>query len=272
VTNTRADRDPDPADWLFWAAVWLALVLVGVKAYYLGARGDLTTVELLANLRSLAAISYHDVAFAFVAWAVARAALFLSASRTWAGRGVVSAFILFATLSCLYAIASIIAFGVLGGFLTYALLQMIGNVRMLSSSIVVYLSRRVELGLVTVPLTYIGLVWLSTRMRPLARGPRWIRAAAALTMLIIWALVGHRTYISEWATHYDWRIADNAPWVLASSWWRAMRADRTVRLTERFTPEDMADFEPVGQRLFSYAVFTRLMMFEAFTAAVIAKR
>ena len=24
MTNTSADRDPDPADWLFWAAVWLA--------------------------------------------------------------------------------------------------------------------------------------------------------------------------------------------------------------------------------------------------------
>ena len=248
MTNTSADRRPDPADWLFWAAVWLALVLVGVKAYYLGARGDLTTVELVADLGSLAAISYHDVAFAFVAWAIARAMLFLSARRPWASRVVVAAFILFATLSCLYAIASVIAFGILGGFLTYALLQLVGNVRMLSSSVAAYLSHRVELGLVTVPLTYIGFVWLSTRVRLLVRGPRWIRASVALATLIVWALVGHRTYTTEWARHYDWRIADNAPWVLASSWWRSMRAERTVRLNERFTPEDMADFEPVGQR------------------------
>ena len=174
VTNTSADRRPDPVDWLFWAAVWLALVLVGVKAYYLGARGDLTTVELVADLGSLAAISYHDVAFAFAAWAIARAALVLGARTRPAGRVVVAAFMLFATLSCLYAIASVIAFGILGGFLTYALLQLVGNVRMLSSSVAAYLSRRVELGLVTVPLSYIGLVWLSTRVRSLARGPRWV--------------------------------------------------------------------------------------------------
>jgi arylsulfatase A-like enzyme len=248
VTFAPADRRPDAIDWLFWAAVWLSLVLVGVKAYYLATRGDLGTIELLEDLPSLAAISYHDVAFAFIAWAIARAALVVTARRPWASRVVVAAFIVFATLSCLYAIASVIAFGILGGFLTYALLQLVGNVRMLSSSVTAYLSRRVELGLVTVPLTYIGLVWLSTRLRLLVRGPRWMRASIALAVLIVWVGIGQRTYAAEWATHYDWRIADNAPWVLASSWWRAMRTERTVRLGEHFAPEDLADFEPVGQR------------------------
>jgi arylsulfatase A-like enzyme len=248
VTNTSADARPDAVDWLFWAAVWLSLVLVGVKAYYLASRGDLATIELLEDLPSLAAISYHDVAFAFVAWAIARAILLFTARNPPAARIVVLAFIVFATMSCLYAIASVIAFGILGGFLTYALLQLVGNVRMLSSSVAAYLSHRVELGLVTVPLTYVGLVWLSTRMRVLARGARWKRASVALAALVVWAVVGQRTYATEWATHYDWRIANNAPWVLASSWWRSMRAERRVRLSERFTPEDLSDFEPVGQR------------------------
>ena len=41
-------------DWLFWGAVWLALVLVGVKAYYLWTRGDFQTIEIGEDLSSLA--------------------------------------------------------------------------------------------------------------------------------------------------------------------------------------------------------------------------
>src|SRR5438093_13195520 len=175
-------------DWIFWGAVWLALVLVGVKAYYLWTRGDLNTIEVADDLSSLAAITYRDVVFVLAAWAIARAALVLAGGRRWAGRMVVTIFLTAATLACLYQIASIIAFGILGGFLTYALLQLVGNVRMLISSVGAYLNAHVELGLVTVPLTYVGLVWLSTRFltgRPAlsersrggeSKGP-WLRRA-----------------------------------------------------------------------------------------------
>ena len=57
-----------------------------------------------------------------------------------------------AALICLYAVASVIAFGALGGFLTYALVHQIGNVRMLSSSVTAYLTTPVVLTLVGVPL------------------------------------------------------------------------------------------------------------------------
>jgi arylsulfatase A-like enzyme len=234
-------------DWLFWGAVWLALVLVGVKAYYLWTRGDFHTIEVGEDLSSLAAITYRDVAFALAVWAIARAALFTAGDRRWPARLVVAALLIVGTLACLYQIASIIAFGVLGGFLTYALLQLVGNVRMLSSSVGAYLDTHVELGLVTVPLTYIGLVWLSTRGRLLAGGRRWLRGAIVAVLIVVWMIVGQRTFVAEWATHYDWRVADNAPWVLASSWWR-MLGDRTVRMAEKFPAEDLADFEPIGQR------------------------
>jgi arylsulfatase A-like enzyme len=245
-------------DWLFWGAVWLALVLIGVKAYYLWTRGNLRTIEVGEDLSSLAAITYRDVTFALAAWASARAALLAAGNRRWAARIIVAVFIAAGTLACLYQIASIIAFGVLGGFLTYALLQLVGNVRMLSSSVGAYLNTHVELGLVTVPLTYVGLVWLSTRFltgrsaqSEQSRGGeskgRWLRGAIATPLLVAWTIVGQRTFVADWATHYDWRVADNAPWVLASSWWR-MRGDRTVRMAETFPAGDLADFEPIGQR------------------------
>src|SRR5262249_14729988 len=184
---------PVACDWLFWGAVWLALVLVGVKTYYLWMRGDLNTIEVADDLSSLAAITYRDVAFVLAAWAIARALLFASGERRWAARIVLIVFLLLGTLVCLYQIASIIAFGVLGGFLTYALLQLVGNVRMLSSSVGAYLNRHVELGLVTVPLTYVGLVWLTTRLPALAGGRRWLRGAVVSTLLIAWIIVGQRT-------------------------------------------------------------------------------
>src|SRR5438067_6755951 len=234
-------------DWLFWGAVWLALVLVGVKAYYLWTRGDFQTIEIGEDLSSLAAITYRDVAFALAVWAIARAALAASGDRRWPARLVVAALLIVGTLACLYQIASVIAFGVLGGFLTYALLQLVGNVRMLTSSVGAYLNTHTELVLVTVPLTYVGLVWLSTRVRPFAWGRPWLRGAIVSVLIGVWTIVGQRTFVADWATHYDWRVADNAPWVLASSWWR-MRGDRTVRMAETFPAEDLADFEPIGQR------------------------
>jgi len=235
------------SDFLFWGAVWLALVLVGVKTFYLWTRGDLATIEVGDDLSSLAAITYRDVVFVLAAWAVARAALFAGGGRRWAERAVTTIFLTFATLACLYQVASIIAFGVLGGFLTYALLQLVGNVRMLGSSVGAYLTRHVELGLVTVPLTYVGLVWLTTRMSVLARGPRWLRGAIVTLLAIAWVIAGQRRFVADWATHYDWRVADNAPSVLVSSWWR-MRADRMVHMTESFPAEYLADFERIGQR------------------------
>src|SRR5215468_2783077 len=132
MIGARDDGRPDSVDWLFWGAVWLALVLVGVKAFYLWTRGDLQTIEAGEDLSSLAAITYRDVTFTLAAWAIARAALFAAGRRRWLGRAVVSLFLIVGTLVCLYQIASIIAFGILGGFLTFALLQLVGNVRMLS--------------------------------------------------------------------------------------------------------------------------------------------
>ena len=41
----------------------------------------------------------------------------------------------FAAFCCLYAVVNIILFGIVGGFLTYPLLALIGDVRMVRSSV-----------------------------------------------------------------------------------------------------------------------------------------
>ena len=130
---------------LFWAAAWLAIVLIAIKAYYWA----FLAITLTAGqdyLRSLAAISYVDVLFSAVVWAGGRALLALTANRRWPAAVVTVTFTAFAALSCLYAVTNLVVFGVFGGFITYPLLALAGNVRMLSSSVTAQLTPRVVAG------------------------------------------------------------------------------------------------------------------------------
>lgn len=158
---------------------------------------------------------------------------------------VVAGFIAFGALTCLYALASVIAFNVLGGFLTYSLLHLVGNVRMLGSSVTAYLTPRVVLGLIAVPAAYVALVIATARC---AGTPRRRRAAVAWAVLAVWAGAGHYVFATNWFMRGDWRIAENAPWVLVSSWWRAMNGGETVKLSGAFGAADLADFEPSAPR------------------------
>jgi arylsulfatase A-like enzyme len=250
AAHRGAARPPSTAEvWLFWSAVWLAIAFAGAKLAYLAARRDAAAAYEGADLFSLAAITYRDLVFVIAAWAIARAALAaLRVSRIASG-AVAGLFVAFGAIVSLYAIASVIAFGILGGFLTYALLQLIGNARMMESSVGAYLTPRVTSVLVGGPLVYLAAVAATVRVRSRARAPVWLRRGLAPALAVAWIIVGQRTFVAEWATHYDWRIADNAPWILGSTWWQAATAgERTVRMTEQFDAADLADFEPIGQR------------------------
>jgi arylsulfatase A-like enzyme len=154
---------PDDRALLFWAGVWLAVWLVAIKSFHLGLAGTPAREVGQRYLRALAAISYADVVFVSVFWAFARAVL-AAAGRWPSVRAAVAwGFIVCAAGLCLYAVANVIMFGIFGGFLTYPLLAIVGDVRMLRSSVTMYLRPGVIAGLVLLPLVYITLVWLSAR-------------------------------------------------------------------------------------------------------------
>ena len=245
------DRPADPvhaaADSLFWAAVCFAGVLVVLKASYLGVHGAFRGAGILGDLRSLTAISHADLVFVTAFWICGRALLAVAGDYPWIARSIVVVWIGCAALICLYAVASVVAFGALGGFLTYALVHQIGNVRMLTSSVTAYLTAPVVLTLAGVPLAYTMLV-IATGKRARGRARRWWGSAMTCAVLALLIAVGHHAYATDWVTHYDWRIADNAPWVLAVSWWQSANAQRPVHLTDTFPPADLTDFEPIGQR------------------------
>ncbi len=227
------------ADRFFTAAVWLAVVLVGVKAWYLHIASD----PGAHYVSSLAAISYVDVVFAAAVWAGGRAALSLAGTGRAAERMLWVAFLWFSAFSCLYALANVLAFPVFGAFLTYPLVALISDVRMIRSSVAAQLTRSVLLGLVCLPLVYLALVHVTNR---LLQGRRvWrLHRGIVIASLVAWVGGGAHAFAVEWAWRQDHRIAESLHWVFLSSWWRAFRADATARMSDRFPNGDLADFEP----------------------------
>jgi arylsulfatase A-like enzyme len=152
------------------------------------------------------------------------------------------------------AVVNVGVFGVLGGFLTYPLLQMVGSVRMVRSSVGAHLTPPVVAALVGAPAVYLAAVWRSGRPprgtptdsaihAPIS--PRW--AAVLGAAVVAWMVAGHFTYGARWATRQERRIAQNPHWVFAASWWQR-DARHSVRLSDHFADGDLADFEPIGLR------------------------
>ena len=153
-------------------------------------------------------------------------------------------------------------FPLFGGFLTYPLLALVGDVRMLRSSVTTYLRPGFVAGLVCLPLAYVALVWMSARRAEVdasteprrfdSAQPRWRRVLTyARRSPARWRWHGSSSapdaYGSRWTTRADRAIAENPEWVFVSSWWRALRSGGTVEMSDRFDPADLADFEPFGR-------------------------
>ena len=234
---------------LFWATAWLAMVLVAIKASYLGAPAALTPRAAWDYLGDLTAVSFVDVLLAAVLWVCGGAALLLVGDRPRAARAVTLVVVAVAAASCLYALASVFFFDVFGGFLTYPLLALVGDVHMLRSSVAAQVSRFTLFALAGVPLLYIALVAGTLRLVPPGAGPWWRARAVALALLTLWVVGGQLSFAREWTTRRDRQVAANAQWVFVSSWWHALAGDGAVRMAGSFSAGDLTDFEPVRHAL-----------------------
>ena len=227
-------------------ALLLGLTLVAVKAYYLGYPTAWSSWG--RYVRALAATSSLDVLFALALWLTALAALGVCAGRPRAARAIAAVFLGAAAAAALYAVASVVMFGIFGGFPTYHLLTLVGDLRMVRSSVALHLTPGVAAGLVLLPLAYLTGVLASNRIRPLARPVHLGRLAFSAALLAAWVVAGQYEYAREWTTRQDRRIAENAHWVLASSVVRAAGRDDTVRLSDGFANGDLGDFAPPASR------------------------
>src|SRR5499427_3286287 len=238
---------PVAARRLFWGAVWLALFLVAIKAYYLGFPPARAMADAEDYFLSLAAISYVDVLFAAVIWLAARVVLAATGGRRPSAMVITTVFLAFAAFSLIYAVANVVVFGVFGGFMTYPLLALVGNVRMLSSSASAYATRGALTALVVLPLVYIALVLTTVRIVPAASGA-WRPRSVAFASLGAWLILGQYAFAAGWTTRQDRRIAENPHWVLLSSWWQVRSGEHAVRMADKFAPSDLADFDPLGMQ------------------------
>ena len=222
-------------------ALLLACTLVAIKASYLGPP-PVVWSEASRYARALAATSSLDVLFAMGLWAAGVAAVMATACRPRLTRLAVAAFLVTAALAALYAVASVVMFGIFGGFLTYSLLTLVGDVRMLRSSVALHLTPGVAAGLVLLPLGYMAAVLVSGRLA-FSRSSAIRARLATLALLVAWVAAGQYAYAREWTTRQDRRIAENAHWVLASSFIRSSSRE-VVSLDSRFDDADLGDFAP----------------------------
>jgi arylsulfatase A-like enzyme len=230
---------------LFWGAVWLAVSLIATKAYYLGVPLVHGPADLLDYVRSLAAISYADLWFVAGLWTLAR--LGVPALERWpkAVQAFSMAFTAVCAFFCLYAVANVVIFGVFGGFLTYPLLALVGDVRMVRSSVGAHVTLPVVIGLIGLPAAYAAALGLTAKWN--AMRPRiWTPQVAAIVILVMWTFVGQGMWEEIWRTRPDRRVAANSEWVFLTSWWQALGKAGTVRMPGQFPPSDLADFEPIG--------------------------
>src|SRR5215510_2789584 len=175
---------------VFWGVVWLAVILVATKAYYLGLPSPHGFADGIEYVRSLAAISYTDLWFAVGFWALAR--LIMALLIRWPASVKFSSWVFLSVSAffCLYAVANVVIFGVFGGFLTYPLLALVGDVRMVRSSVGAHLTLPVASGLIGVPLTY-GLLVAVTNRWTMPRLQSRTPQVAASIVLVLWTLIGY---------------------------------------------------------------------------------
>jgi arylsulfatase A-like enzyme len=229
---------------LYWTASWLAIVLVAVKAFYLGAPAERTVHAMWDYVQDLTAVSFVDVLYAAVLWIAGTSALLLAGQRPRLRFTISAVMDAIAAMSCLYALASVLFFNVFGGFLTYPLFALVGDVHMLRSSVEAQVSASTLVALAGLPLVYLAMVAGTTRWMPIDRGSRWRPRVVALAVLIVWVFAGQRSFARDWTTRRDRQVAANAEWVFAASWWEAVAGEGAVRMAGSFRSEDLSDFEP----------------------------
>lgn len=227
---------------------WLAVPLVGAKAFHWGLPGA-GEGGLRVWLRDVFVSSGQDVAFAAGIGLIAALALGLAGRRPVLRRRLGVAFLALSALLVLYAVASVQLFAYLRSPLTWPLLYLAGDLGAMRSSIGSFLSPRFVAALVLVPVVHVALVLFFSRP-PTAR-PGRLRAAAtvaALAAVPVWVAWARGMSDGRWSDRPDPLIAKNPHWTLLSSVLEEARGTSVPPMSDRFPPELLADFRPAPTR------------------------
>jgi len=231
-----------------WAAVWLAIVLVAAKAYYLVHEAADPPSGALGFVAALAAISYADVCFAAVVGFFHRVTL--AVARPAAVRTAAHAtFCFLYMMSAVYGVLNLEVFGFFLTPLTFPLVCLSGDLHSFATSIAPFLTYGLLAATLTSLLLYARLVALS---QSLARtlSPSRTRALRVTTLMfaIVWAALGRHALYDGWNQRIDRRIAENAHWTFLASSARAWTGVVPVALAEPVMDHDLDDFLTVAER------------------------
>jgi len=214
--------------------------------------------SLLEYLRDLTVITSDDLLFAFLVGVSAQFALWATACRPRIERTVWCVLLLLCVVSVIYAVVSVQVFRYLQSPLTYPLLYLAGDVKNMRSSVSEFASATVVTALVSIPISYLALVWSTNRYIQPKRTTRFrVMQAACVVMLVLYVGFGRLTYCGVWNDRNDRRIAENPHWTFVASCLVEVLGSEMIQLDEDFPAEDLEDFQIVDERPGSGAPSTK---------------
>ncbi|MBI3469049.1 MAG: sulfatase-like hydrolase/transferase [Planctomycetes bacterium] len=247
VRTTSEQRAAAPPT-TFWFAFWLAVGLVGTKAVHIGAP-DFSFDGIIAFFRDLMVTTNADILFACGVGVVGQVALVGTLRWPRVRRVVWGLLILYSVVCLIFAVVSVQVFAYLQSPLTYPLIYLAGDVKNMRSSVGDFVSGTLVMAIVAVPVAYLGIAWATHRfIQP--RRTTAFRLGQGLGVLVLglYVMIGRITYAGPWSDRNDRRIAENPHWTLITSTLAELMGGSTVRLEMEFPPEDVLDFQTIGER------------------------
>jgi lipoteichoic acid synthase len=243
-TSTSARNRPSA----FWPAFWLAVVLVGAKAFHWGVP-EWTLSGLQVWLRDLAASAHTDVFFALVYGLAAQALLWAFRRRPAGRRRLDHALVTLGLGFAFYGVVSVKIFDFLRSPLTYPLIYLADDMGKMSSSIGTFLTPGTVASFVLVPVGYLVLVALSRRYLGAWR-PRGFRIlqAVGLAALVLYLVSARAVASGRWSDRADHLIVRNPHWAYVESVIDLATGGGFPKFAETYPPEYMDDFRnrPAG--------------------------
>lgn len=234
---------------VFWAAIFLAITLVAIKATYVGISSFWDWVSSPGDYFSFlylswaAAASRSDLLFAIATGVIGASLCGLASSHPRVSRFVCCGFILFGIVCLIYAIVGRQAFAYFGSQLTLQLLSLSGDISQLRDSIMPYLTAPVLIALICVPLLYVGVIWTMHEVSRCWSVRRWNTVVAvSLVGVFLWLGLGIRLAGSNWFKAQDQYIVENPHWTMLESAFLELRGARDAALSIDFPGDDLNDF------------------------------
>ncbi len=232
----------------FWLAFWLAAVLIGTKAFYLGWRAADPPGNWRSSVGSLAAISYADVLYAASLGLLHHLVVWMRPPGLLR-RAADALFCFVCLLSAVYAVVDLEVFAYFLTPLTYPLISLSADLGSFVTSIAPSLTFTLLTAGLGSLLLLIRLVGISESLAARASQAHLKIARGVVALAAVaWVLYGRHHLATGWSERIDRRIAENPHVTFVASAVRAWLGEAPIALAEPVVDHDLEDFRTVGER------------------------